>query len=1363
MKGYKFLLFVLFFVLYLSFVQAVEDPATIEQKSCFSFDAANVSGTTVFDTGKSLNNGTIANTVTINGSDCALSTGECANFSNEAVHANRIDTIKNADIIGGTSRTYMYWVKYFGPNSNTNGFAFSQGQVASEGNGWGQSVRGDTHIVQFTGGGGCDQQITTLDAPEEWTHFAWIYNDSSDTVTLYLNATKNITITSCVLVSQDVPIKMGNTNNNDDGGQILLDEFKIWNGTLSQINASNDYNDGAGVPCTAIIPPDTTPPEIDLINLTSEGGDGYIVFNRSDEELGKLSGRAKTNDTEPTVFVLTDTLATCAIIDNDRDLNHTDIFTGNANFDTEGLAHTLTLNLTNKTGIGLHNFSIGCKDALGNENSTSTSGKFTINITSAAGSTLILDTDRTFFVVDINNTDIVINGTSTSIDGNYTITIDHNATQIYFNNSFLNNTEFKVVISNGTGTHVFNITATDSFNTINLTGFTITIENDSVSPIAQLNDSGGFFVNDVNNSFTITFNATDNINLTYTIEAFINGSSEFLDTAYNNGSEVALNLTRGVGNFNFTVIATDPYQNTGSATFSFEVQNDSTAPVIILIFPNNNSYGLADFNASLQYNFSATDDFNDTFTVLGIRNGTTLFDSTTYINNTNGNLNVTGEIGTFRWNVTATDLYGNTGTKFFDYEVRNDTDAPSLTIHTIADNVFFKLKVNNTILFNATCDDNINVTYTAQFYVDSVLEFENTTYTNGTNFNFTLEVGLGSHIWNATCIDPYNNLVTEERSFDVVEADINFTLNGPTNETLIYSETNIQFNFTFNFTENIDTCYLSINGSINRTNESLITSNQLFTINGTNLTINSDFLWSVGCNTTEGAERNASDSFLLFVYDPVNVSFSPPTVKNGSTINNFSILINVSTRGRILNFTLEFNGTNESITFNNTLNLLINKTGLDDLTTYTFRVYVNDSNGNINQTEERTIFTNLFGLEVSVTTGVNLQFIPTIENEKAFFGNQSLVWAGNNTAISLTKSRVSGNFTLYNNGTIVNQNGNYTVDLTNGRITITNQSTIWNGTGSNIHTPNQILTLELKFSYNYFTNVPFLKTINISCDGQNQSLGCLNFSTSLATDALNLSLLFNITNDPVRPLIIEDFSIDDKNWTVLQQRSNNTNNRSQANHSILCIEIQSVNQTGLIQYRFNNTLELDYLNGSNESTRLNFSFSCPKTNAVFRILNGSQKNISGFDFFNFTWLGDNTTNTFSVNLIDEAGTKVSSPTLSLANVEYNFSGFSLGSLANISIINISITNATGTVGTSSFRIDTMTLTNSTHNQSQYLTMYASCTGNFGNATTLIPNVWTQICILNSGLATKFVHLFQDIIAPFKGLEWFLDYNVTKIT
>ena len=80
--------------------------------------------------------------------------------------------------------------------------------------------------------------------------------------------------------------------------------------------------------------------------------------------------------------------------------------------------------------------------------------------------------------------------------------------------------------------------------------------------------------------------------------------------------------------------------------------------------------------------------------------------------------------------------------------------------------------------------------------------------------------------------------------------------------------------------------------------------------------------------------------------------------------------------------------------------------------------------------------------------------------------NVSLTWAGNNTAMSLTESRVE-TVTLYNNGTVLNYGGGVNYTFTSGTLTIINQtSNLFNGT-LGASAPNQIVTDKLNATIGY--------------------------------------------------------------------------------------------------------------------------------------------------------------------------------------------------------------------------------------------------------------------------------------------------------
>ena len=108
-------------------------------------------------------------------------------------------------------------------------------------------------------------------------------------------------------------------------------------------------------------------------------------------------------------------------------------------------------------------------------------------------------------------------------------------------------------------------------------------------------------------------------------------------------------------------------------------------------------------------------------------------------------------------------------------------------------------------------------------------------------------------------------------------------------------------------------------------------------------------------------------------------------------------------------------------------------------------------------------------LVAAVILGVGGTILEKIQNTQTdlsnFFGNETLTWAGNNTAMGLAEGRIiTSSLILYNNATIVNKgsgdDANYTVS--SGSITIINSSAGPTGVRG-----SDLVTSDLNVSYNY--------------------------------------------------------------------------------------------------------------------------------------------------------------------------------------------------------------------------------------------------------------------------------------------------------
>ncbi len=203
-------------------------------------------------------------------------------------------------------------------------------------------------------------------------------------------------------------------------------------------------------------------------------------------------------------------------------INHTDIMKGNTDTicSTTGTTiHTCTLPIANVTTIGLQPFIIGCNDSSGNENLTSTSGIFYINITDGESPKVDLDvpSDNAFFILGTNNSEIKFNASSTdNFEQTYNCTGYVNQVQ-EFSSIHANNSEFNFSKTVGLGTHTWNVTCTDSYNNINSSQRDFTVEQVETANLF-LNGQGNDRKYEFRSIANISANCTQTFGLTCQIE-----------------------------------------------------------------------------------------------------------------------------------------------------------------------------------------------------------------------------------------------------------------------------------------------------------------------------------------------------------------------------------------------------------------------------------------------------------------------------------------------------------------------------------------------------------------------------------------------------------------------------------------------------------------------------------------------------------------------------------------------------------------------------------------------------------------------------------------------------------------------------
>ncbi len=458
--------------------------------------------------------------------------------------------------------------------------------------------------------------------------------NASDTIRI-----NNVVNISC-FTTDDTELSSGNITFNLTGpgdqynfsfGLTGTEDFYSQNITTNisfgVINATCVTTDAAGnfaLNSTLFTIIDDKPPAITLINLSSEGGEGQIIFNDGVVNK-KLDGEARTNDTTPTIRIITDEDSRCAVIDNGRDLNYDDITLGSAECASTGvLNHICTLGDDNATGrILLHNFSIGCKDTFGNQNLSSTSSNFTINITDpfAPNSTLHTPISGQLFALGINNT---INFTGSSVDNidrNFTLSLQIDGVIEVTNTTYINGTNVSYFITvNTIGFHNYSYITTDSYNNVNQSEnvtfelFDPEIPLYNITILHPLNNSA-HLVNSIDLNWTS--NITDISWCAYSLDGGANDTmicppTPTDDYAYTGFNFNVIDSSSGItwnGSSFFIVSSGDDkvyeYSSAGVYTgFNFDVTNEQSNPLGIVWKSNRFYVGGSSPTIVFEYNSS---------------------------------------------------------------------------------------------------------------------------------------------------------------------------------------------------------------------------------------------------------------------------------------------------------------------------------------------------------------------------------------------------------------------------------------------------------------------------------------------------------------------------------------------------------------------------------------------------------------------------------------------------------------------------------------------------------------------------------------------------------------------------------------
>jgi len=590
-----------------------------------------------------------------------------------------------------------------------------------------------------------------------------------------------------------------------------------------------------------------------------------------------------------------------------------------------------------------------------------TSAPTSIIVSPSNGSTVTSNT--TFFAINLTDTGglarsllYVWNSTGSLIRYNYS--------EISGNNTLVN----RSVVLPSTGVYYWNYYTTDMYGNqrFNNSNYTVTFSSavsDTTSPVVNLvAPTNNTYVSLAVNSFNATF--TDDVNVSNATLYIWNVTGATINTTVRalSGTSASANITFSFpynGTFYWNYRASDNSSNAAMNSSNFTIVYDALSPFVNYTSPTeNNSTNLS--RSYVLINVTATDTNLANITI-NLFNTTSLINSTTTSTSPNYvNITVPRD-GIYYFNATATDLANNkNSTSTRTVNVTVDTTSPSVSLNAPANNTLTSLSTQS---FNATFADNLNLSNATLYIWNStsgVVNNTNRTLTGtAASLNITVTLPYSDRFyWNYIVSDTVGNFASNHTNFTIVYDAVTpgVTLVAPANgsQSLI---NNVTFNATFtdNFALRNATLFIW-NSSLAVINQTGRTING--TANGVNITVTlpyqGTFYWNYFAvdNATNSA-MNSSNFTLIFNSTDTTSPVVTVNLPTATTYSSSTLAFNVSlNENGSVRFSLDNGVTNNSMTgdqgiFGTDFNYTQTSISNGD---YVFRVYANDTVGNMNRT-----------------------------------------------------------------------------------------------------------------------------------------------------------------------------------------------------------------------------------------------------------------------------------------------------------------------------------------------------------------------------------------------------------------------------
>ena len=456
-----------------------------------------------------------------------------------------------------------------------------------------------------------------------------------------------------------------------------------------------------------------------------------------------------------------------------------------------------------------------------------------------------------------------------------------------------------------------------------------------------------------------------------------------------------------------------------------------------------------------------------------------------------------------------------------------DTGFTNLTFQRI--NIFAAIKLMDTIKPSIVIYSPANITYNSSnislaYSVSDDIALDRCWFTNTTGSNVSLSSGPGA-CQNATFllmsangnITLYANDTNGNTNSSFVAFSLNMTtitIQSPQNNGVVNINTSIPLNFTVYNVSALDKTWYHVDNGDNVT----VTGNTTFN------TSEGNHLVTVYVNNTFGIIVSAASNFTVDITTP-SIAISAPINVTLNTTNDFVVAADLNENGTAV---VEWNGTNITMAGNGTA---FNYSFVDVPDgNYTYRVYANDTAGNVNATAANWVYVNVtrnFSSYFENLTGNLAQDNVTISlRNSTGITNASSVALDINYTLQMNASGIVAFITNFswlnvNTSNFVNITRNVTVDTVSTNFTSSGgvlDSYVWIDVNNFTSSYTPVVSFPGRYHIAYYINgsrdAPEATRITNVCDGSNVPCYIVGDATTLYLSSFSGAAVGNDTQAP---------------------------------------------------------------------------------------------------------------------------------------------------------------------------------------------------------------------------------------------------------